>query len=64
MFLHYRSTGLPTVLFFSIGLLKFEDGSTQWPAGAASMVYSNRLRLPTGLTCSQCVLQWYYKASE
>ena len=44
-------------------LLENLDGNgTRWylPEGTGSGVYTHRLRLPAGVTCSQCVIQWKY----
>ena len=44
-------------------LLEFEDGTTRhFPSGRGSE--NLRLRLPQGLTCQQCVLQWKWNSGK
>jgi hypothetical protein len=35
-----------------------------WSRVVRTQVYSLKLKLPTGLTCSQCVLQWKYNTGK
>ena len=39
-------------------------GNTDHYMGETNADYSYRLRLPAGLTCTQCVLQWKYNAGQ
>ena len=39
-------------------LLRQPNGETNWQLPAGTHVFSVQLILPSGLTCSQCVLQW------
>ena len=54
----------------SIGKLKGEllslvQGGTQFPVTEAGRyLYKYQVRLPSGLTCERCVLQWWYKGGN
>jgi len=39
------------------------DGRTRIPITRNGM-YSAKLKLPSGLTCKRCVLQWWYKTGN
>lgn len=46
-------------------LLQLEGGGTEFYLGSGGAGhYRPRVRLPQGVTCSQCVLQWYYRGGE
>ena len=38
------------------------SGSVRFLEQGRPQIYSLKLKLPRGLTCSQCVLQWKYNA--
>ena len=46
-------------------LLVLADGTTRYKGPLnAKKLYVVKARLPAGLTCSQCVLQWKYHAGK
>ena len=50
---------------FDQHLLQLEAGGTNFEIGNGGPGhYYPRIRLPQGVTCSQCVLQWYYQAGK
>ena len=53
---------------FNKNLLEFEDGTTRYILGSSpgsSIGPVNfRLRLPVGVSCQYCVLQWWWKTAS
>ena len=49
---------------FSRYLLKNEAGETRLPIGTGNEKFTNKVKLPVGLTCNYCVLQWRYHAGK
>jgi len=50
---------------FDKHLLTFVDsGKTRKAMGEGLKVFFYRLQLPQGVTCTQCILQWYYNAGN
>lgn len=45
-------------------VLELEDGGTQFYPNKGSATYELSYRLPGGLTCDHCVLQWRYTAGN
>lgn len=46
-------------------LLKMADGTTRFYLQSdLSIPYYPRVQLPTGLTCDNCVLQWWYRTGK
>ena len=45
-------------------LLRLADGTTRLPVTSDMYDVTVSLRLPAGLTCSQCVLQWKYNTGN
>jgi len=49
---------------FNRHVLQLADGSgTKFPAGETGM-HRTQVRLPAGVTCSNCVIQWNYRAGN
>ncbi|XP_046401948.1 uncharacterized protein LOC124167927 [Ischnura elegans] len=48
-------------------LLKLDDGTTRWtlksPEGASGQ-YQMKVQLPPGITCKNCVLQWFWRTAN
>ena len=45
-------------------LLSLEDDTTRYPITSfGTGFYNIKVQLPAGITCSNCVLQWYYRGS-
>jgi len=50
---------------FDQHLLQFAgSGETRVNVGAGEKIFKYKLKLPQGVTCSQCILQWYYKTGN
>eukprot|EP00794_Sanderia_malayensis_P016055 gene16055-17677_t len=47
-------------------LLEVVGGGTRFnlPRGSGDQVFKTKLRLPSDLTCDQCVMQWWYSAGN
>ena len=45
-------------------LLKLSDGSTQYKVGSATGYHDVLVKLPDGVTCDYCVIQWTYTAGN
>ncbi|RZB40767.1 Chitin bind 3 domain containing protein [Asbolus verrucosus] len=44
--------------------LKLADGSSVYTVNANDSTISNKVQLPSGLTCKHCVLRWHYKCGN
>jgi len=53
---------------FDKHLLEFTDGSTRVHVGpmgpAGKGIFSYQVKLPQGVTCEQCVIQWHYNGGQ
>lgn len=49
---------------FDQNLVQFEDGSLKHPVPEDVNIFTPNIRLPAGLTCDHCVLQWTYKTAN
>ncbi|CAG7710001.1 unnamed protein product [Allacma fusca] len=49
---------------FDRNLLQLEQGGTNFPITGPSGHYYPKVKLPQGVTCSHCVLQWHYVAGN
>jgi len=53
---------------FDKHLLQFEDGTTRYILGATvggpSALFNFTVRLPAGVSCQYCVLQWWWKTAS
>lgn len=47
-------------------LLTLADGTTQFNVeqNTVAVVFAIQVQLPAEITCENCVLQWYYRASK
>lgn len=48
---------------FNQNLLQRADGGTRIPVNGPR-TYTDRFRLPAGLRCARCVIQWNYRAGN
>jgi len=50
---------------FDKHILEFADGSgTKVNVGEGNKLFSYKLKLPEGVTCDQCVIQWHYQGGN
>jgi len=49
---------------FDKHLLEFENGETRAMVGNGNKLFKYRVKLPKGVTCKQCILQWHYNAGN
>jgi len=49
---------------FDRHLLEFASGETRMEVGQGNKLFKYRVKLPAGVTCQQCILQWHYNAGN
>ena len=45
-------------------LLEYEDGTTRHEPIDKTGLYELKVQLPPGVTCTQCILQWKWRAGK
>jgi hypothetical protein len=56
--------GVENMECFNENLLQLEDGSTRYTETNYEFLTRINVKLPAGLTCTRCVLQWHWAAAE
>jgi len=49
---------------FDRHLLEFTSGGTRMEIGQGNKLFRYQVKLPAGVTCQQCILQWHYNAGN